>query len=87
MKDFVKGLIAGFAISGMIIFLYSTFSMAAEYGGYKDKLVIEYHCTEKEYNRKIILDMMKESGMQTNFINKECTMDKYRMRYRFTNPQ
>lgn len=86
MSDFVKGLFAGLALAGMIVFLYGVFSTVSDNSGYKDKLVIEYHCPDREYNRDLIHNMMEVSGIQTNFLNKEFTMDKYHLKYRFTNP-
>lgn len=87
MADFVKGLFAGLALAGMIVFLYVVFSAVSDNSGYKDKLMIEYHCPDKEYNRELVYDMMRTSGIQTNFLNKECSMDKYRIQYKLTNPQ
>ena len=60
---------------------------AKEKGGYKDKMVISYHCPEREYDRQIISQVMNDSGVFTNFINRECTMDKYSVKYRLTNPK
>ena len=87
MADFVKGLFAGLVLAGMIVFFYFVISSVTDNSGYKDKLVIEYHCPDKEYNRELVYDMMMSSGIQTNFLNKECSMDKYRIQYKLTNPQ
>ena len=85
-KEFIPGFFAGAALVGFIAFLSWVFSNVHENSGYKDKMVIEYHCPGKEYERTLIHNLVSESGITTNFVNKECTMDKWGVRYRLTNP-
>lgn len=85
-KDFILGFIAGAALVAFITVLSLVFCNVSENSGYKDKMVIEYHCPGKEYERKLIRDLVNASGIQTNFVNKECTMNKWGVKYRLTNP-
>lgn len=85
-KDFILGFIAGAALVAFITVLSLVFYNVNENSGYKDKMVIEYHCPGKEYERKLIRDLVNASGIQTNFVNKECTMNKWGVKYRLTNP-
>lgn len=87
MNDFWKGAISGWISSIGVILLWWLMSDVHNNSGYSDKMVIEYHCPVKEYNRDLFLDMVKTSGIQTNFLNKECSMDKYRIKYTLTNPE
>lgn len=85
-KDFILGFIAGVALVSFITVLSLVFYNVNENSGYKDKMIIEYHCPGKEYERKLIRDLVNASGIQTNFVNKECTMNKWGVKYRLTNP-
>lgn len=85
-KDFILGFIAGAALVALFTALSLVFYNVNENSGYKDKMVIEYHCPGKEYERKLIRDLVNASGIQTNFVNKECTMNKWGVKYRLTNP-
>lgn len=85
-KDFILGFFAGAALVAFITALSWVFQSVGENSGYKDKMVIEYHCPGKEYERKLIRDLVNASGIQTNFVNKECTMNKWSVKYRLTNP-
>lgn len=85
-KDFILGFIAGVALVVFITVLSLVFYNVNENSGYKDKMVIEYHCPGKEYERKLIRDLVNASGIQTNFVNKECIMNKWGVKYRLTNP-
>lgn len=85
-KDFIFGFLAGAALVAFIAVLSLVFYNVNENSGYKDKMVIEYHCPGKEYERKLIRDLVNASGIQTNFVNKECTMNKWGVKYRLTNP-
>ena len=71
----------------VVTIMIMTLKYTAENSGYKDKMVIEYNCPDKEYERQLFLDMVNGSGIQTNFVNKEVTMDKHTIRYRLTNPK
>ena len=85
-KDFILGFFAGAALVAFITALSWVFQSVSENSGYKDKMVIEYHCPGKEYERKLIRGLVNSSGIQTNFVNKECTMNKWGVKYRLTNP-
>jgi hypothetical protein len=85
-KDFILGFFAGAALVALITALSLVFYNVSENNGYKDKMVIEYHCPGKEYERKLIRDLVNASGIQTNFVNKECTMNRWSVKYRLTNP-
>jgi pimeloyl-CoA synthetase len=85
-KDFILGFFAGAALVALITVLSLVFYNVNENSGYKDKMIIEYHCPGKEYERKLIHDLVNNSGIQTNFVNKECTMNKWGVKYRLTNP-
>ena len=85
-KEFLLGFIVGIAASIVMALIISVFRQSSECGGYQDKMIIEYHCPSKEYERKLIRDLIDRSGIQTNFVNKECTMSKWGVRYRLTNP-
>lgn len=57
-----------------------------ENSGYSDKLIIKYHCPEKEYERKLFRQLLNVSNVETNFIDKQYSMDKHRVELRLTNP-
>lgn len=58
-----------------------------EESGYTDKMVISYHCPDKEYERQRFRDVVYSTGIQTNFVNQETRMDKHWIRIRMTNPK
>lgn len=70
----------------VIIVLTARYRTMQEYEGYEDKMVIEYHCPGKDYERQLFLDMVNGSGIQTNFTNKSFSMDKHTIKLRMTNP-
>jgi hypothetical protein len=86
-SDFGYGLFTGLIVTSFLAITGFIIHGANENSGYKDKMVIEYHCPDKEYERHLILDMVNGSGIQTNFVNKEVTMGKYYIKYRLTNPK
>ena len=85
-SEFIGGFIAGIGLMVLISVTTLVVMNCNECSGYKDKMTIEYHNPSKPYDRKLIDDMVNASGIQTNFINKEVTMDKWRIKYRLTNP-
>jgi len=86
-KAFGAGLISGAAIA-LVVFAAGHFvNYISDRSGYRDRMTIEYRCPEKEYERKMFLDMVNGSGILTNFIDKNFSMDKYMIRYRLTNPK
>ena len=84
--EFAGGFIAGIGLMVLITVITLVVRESNENGGYSDKMVITYHNPDKPYERKLINDMVNASGIQTNFVNKEVTMDKWRITYRLTNP-
>ena len=63
------------------------YNKVKEESGYSDKLVISYHCPEKEYERQLFRDILKATNVQTNFVNQEMSMDKHKIHIRLTNPK
>ena len=83
---------AGGIITGMVIMLILSIGIlsireSSENSGYKDKMILSYHCPGKQYERQLFNDLVERSGVLTNFVNKEVTMDAHRIRYRLTNPE
>ena len=58
-----------------------------EESGYTDKMIISYHCPDKEYERQLFRDVVYGTGIQTNFVDQETKMDKHWIRIRMTNPK
>ena len=54
---------------------------------YRDKLVIEYRNQESEYNRDVFTNIVYQTGIQTNFINKKVNMWKWGARMELVNPK
>ena len=84
--EFIGGFIAGIGLMVLAVVITFVVRNCNENSGYTDKMVIEYHNPSKPYERKLINDLVNASGIQTNFVNKEVTMDKWRITYRLTNP-
>ena len=70
----------------LLVFFCALIMDAIEYKGYKDKLVIEYHTPSGGDNKDLILDMVRATGIQTNFLYEEKKMTKDFIKYRLTNP-
>lgn len=87
MNDFNIGFITAtltwFIIIGGMCWLHKV----QEESGYTDKMVISYHCPDKEYERQRFRDVVYGTGIQTNFVNLETSMDKHWIRIRMTNPK
>ena len=86
-SEFGGGFLCGILMMIVVTIIVLTCKHSAETNGYKDKMVIEYHCPDREYERQLFLDMVNGSGIQTNFVNKEVTMDKHTIRFRLMNPK
>ena len=85
-NDCMTGFMAGLLAS--IVIAISAFAVRSYRNSIcRDKLTIEYVCNDKEYDRKIFYDMLESSGVQTNFINKEFTMDKHSVKCILSNPK
>ena len=86
MNDFNIGFITAtltwFIIIGGMCWLHKV-----QESGYTDKMVISYHCPDKEYERQRFRDVVYGTGIQTNFVNLETSMDKHWIRIRMTNPK
>lgn len=87
MQEFTKGFLAGIALMLLLAFFWALIMDVKENQGYKDKLVIEYHTPSGEGNKDLIIDMVRATGIQTNFLYKETKMTKTFITYRLTNPE
>ena len=87
MQEFIKGFFSGIALMLFLAFVWFLFTEVTENQGYKDKLVIEYHTPSGGDNKDLILDMVRATGIQTNFLYEEKEMTKHFIKYRLTNPE
>lgn len=87
MNDFNIGFLTSTITWFIIIVCMFWLHKAQEESGYTDKMVISYHCPDKEYERQRFRDVVYGSGIQTNFANRETSMDKHWIRIRMTNPK
>ena len=87
MNDFNIGFLASTLTWFIIIVGMCWFHKVQEESGYTDKMVISYHCPDKEYERQRFRDVVYGTGIQTNFVNLETSMDKHWIRIRMTNPK
>lgn len=85
-KDYWLGFVSGIFATLVTLLLIGVIHLAATHD-YKDRLTIEYNNTENEYERKLVLDMVNSSNIQTNFINKDYHYGKYTVKYVLTNPK
>ena len=81
------GVLLGMILSLVLIVFVLNDNTKEEKSGYVDKMTITYHCPDKEYERNLFWNVVNESGVQTNFINRELSMDKHQIRIRMTNPK
>ena len=90
MEEDTKSLFFGFIMGAFLVALAwiisSVFITNYENSGYDEKLVIKYHCPNKEYERKLFRHLLQVSNVETNFIDKQYSMDKHRVELRLTNP-
>ena len=84
---FAGGMVMGMAIMLFLCIATVLWNRDHENTGYKDKMILSYHCPGKQYERQLFNDLVEKSGIQTNFVNKEVTMDAHTIRYRLTNPE
>lgn len=87
IKNFVKGVAAGAVSMLVVVLIFSVFSLACENSGYENKLVIQYHNPNREYDREMVRKMVNDSQVWTNFVCSEMKMDKWRIEWRMTNPK
>ena len=85
-ESFLGGLIVGAIVSTAIGIGCIVIRSDAEVSGYKDKMILEYHCPGKEYERKLFRQLLEVSNVETNFIDRQYSMDKHRVELRLTNP-
>lgn len=85
-KSLFFGFLMGAFLVGLIWIISAVLISNYENSGYAEKLVIKYHCPNKEYERKLFRQLLKESNVETNFIDKQYSMDKHRVELRLTNP-
>lgn len=86
MKDYWLGFVSGICATLVASFFIGAVRFAADHD-YKDRLTIEYENNENEYERKLVLDMVNSSNIQTNFLNKDYHYGKYTVKYVLTNPK
>lgn len=87
MNDFNIGFLTATLTWFIIIGGMCWFHKVQEESGYTDKMVISYHCPDKEYERQRFREVVYGTGIQTNFVNLETSMDKNWIRIRMTNPK
>ena len=85
MRDFWLGVFAG--VSFTLIIVLATMMIVNTEAEYRDKMTIEYICPDKEYERKMFLDMVNGSGIETNFIYKDYHYGKHSIKYILKNPK
>ena len=84
---FGLGFIIGMLAMFVLVFAIALNKKTNEESGYTDKMVISYHCPDKEYERQRFREVVYGTGIQTNFANLETSMDKHWIRIRMTNPK
>ena len=85
-QDFCAGVLVGILISCVIIASVGIIKYNVENSGYENKLVIKYYNPNKEYDREMVRNMVNDSQMWTNFVERSIKMDKHGIEYRMTNP-
>jgi hypothetical protein len=85
-KSLFFGFLMGAFLVGLIWIISSVMISNYENSGYAEKLVIKYHCPGKEYERKLFRQLLEVSNVETNFIDRQYSMDKHRVELRLTNP-
>ena len=78
--------IGGFVAASLIWGFTLAMNVKSENSGYSDKMVISYHCPDKNYERRLFKELVYNTGIQTNFVNTETSMSKHRISIRMTNP-
>ena len=84
--DFFAGVLVGITIACAILAFVGIVKWKIETTGYENKLVIKYHNPNKEYDRQMVMDMVNDSQVWTNFVVKKMKMDKHEIEYIMTNP-
>lgn len=87
MNDFNIGFLTATLTWFILIVGMCWFHKVQEESSYTDKMVISYHCPDKEYERQRFREVVYGTGIQTNFTNLETRMDKHWIRIRMTNPK
>ena len=85
-RDYWLGFVSGICATLVVSLLIGVARLIAD-NDYKDRLTIEYNNNENEYERKLVLDMVNSSNIQTNFMNKDYHYGKYTVKYVLTNPR
>lgn len=85
-RDFNYGLIIGIIATVVGMNLFSFLCEDVERKAYSDRLVIRYYNKMNEYDNSIVVDMIKSSGIQTNFSNREFSIGAHDVVYRLSNP-
>ena len=85
-SDFCWGAFTGALISIIAGLSIALICWVNSNRGFENKLVIQYHNPNKEYDRQMVMEMVNNSGIATNFINKEVSMSPWRIEWELTNP-
>ena len=86
MKDYWLGFVSGICATLVVSLLIHVIYFAEDHD-YRDKMTIEYICPDKEYERKMFLDMVNGSGIETNFTYRDYHYGKYSIKYILKNPK
>ena len=86
MNDFNIGFLAATLTWCILIVGIYWLHKVQEESGYTDKMVISYHCPNKNYERRLFKELVYNTDIQTNFVNTETSMSKHRISIRMTNP-
>ena len=85
-SNFLAGIGLGIVIALGLFAIIGSVKWQGENSGYENKLIIKYHNPHTQFDRKMVSDMVENSGVWTNFVNREVSMSPWRMEWRFTNP-
>lgn len=85
--DFIYGMFLATLLWAVVAAGTFIIHTATEHMGYSEKLVMEYHNPNSEYERTLFMNLLESSGVETNFLNKTCTMYKYGISITLTNPE
>ena len=85
-SDFLSGLFLGTLVSITIFVVINIIGWVNDNTGFENKLVVKYQNPNKEYDREMVLNMVNNSQVWTNFVVKEINMNKYWIEYKMYNP-
>lgn len=85
-QNFCVGILFGLLFASVIVLCAGVINWKLENTGYENKLIIKYHNPTQECDREMVRNMVNESGIQTNFVEKSIKMGKHWIEYHMTNP-